>query len=142
MIRYETVKKAENTFQKAFDDLHITLEQNKPYGSISHEDMVQAMEDSLIQRFEYSIDLLWKYIKEYLEFVHKIIPEVRSPKNIIRESVKIGLLSEDEGEKAIDMIESRNLTSHIYRKEIAIMLIAKMPEFLKLYQTIVGRLEP
>jgi nucleotidyltransferase substrate binding protein (TIGR01987 family) len=141
-FRYETIKKAEKTFQKALDDLHLAQKQSQPYGSISHEDIVQSMEDSLIQRFEYSIDLLWKYIKEYLEFVHKIVPEVRSPKTIIRESVKIGLLSETEGSNAIDMIESRNLTSHIYRKEIALMLVSKMPEFLELFKQIVDRLKP
>lgn len=141
-FRYETLKKAEKTFQKALDDLYLVQEQTQPYGPISHDDIVQSMEDSLIQRFEYSIDFLWKYLKEYLELVHKIVPEVRSPKTIIRESVKIGLLSEAEGESAIDMIESRNLTSHIYRKEVALMLVSKMPEFLGLFKQIVDRLKP
>ena len=51
--------------------------------------------DALIQRFEFSFELLWKCAKEYL-YVEEGI-DAASPKKVIRCCRELGLL--DEGEK-------------------------------------------
>jgi len=64
--------------------------------------------------FEFTFELLWKTLKIILEY--KGI-EVRSPRSAIKEAFKAGLIEDDE--ILLDMLEDRNLSSHIYSEEIA-----------------------
>lgn len=68
--------------------------------------------DGIIQRFEFTFELSWKLMKEFLE--HEGI-EANSPRSTIREAFKIGLI--DNGDKWISMLTDRNKTSHIYDEE-------------------------
>ncbi len=65
--------------------------------------------DGVIQRFEFTFELFWKTLKIILQY--KGI-EVRAPRNAIKEAFKAGLIDDDE--IFLDMLEDRNLTSHIY----------------------------
>ena len=65
--------------------------------------------DGVIQRFEFTIESLWKTLKAILEY--KGI-ECYSPRNCIKEAFKANIVSDDD--IVLDMIEDRNLSSHIY----------------------------
>ena len=103
---------------------------------IDYEGIVLNLRDSMIQRFEYSIDLLWKYLKSYLYDQLNIVPDIVSPNNIIREAGKARLISEKETEIMLEMIKKRNLTSHIYQEEIAEILSVELPAYLITMQNI------
>lgn len=66
--------------------------------------------DALIQRFEFSFELIWKCAKEYLYVQDGI--DAASPKKVIRACREIGLLDEAETEQALKMVDDRNLTTH------------------------------
>jgi len=68
--------------------------------------------DGVIQRFEFTFELLWKALKIYLQY-NGI--EVRTPRNSLKEAFRINLF--DDEEIFLDMLADRNLTSHIYDKE-------------------------
>ena len=70
--------------------------------------------DGVIQRFEFCFELSWKLMKAYLAFEGI---EANSPRSSIRESFKIGLIT--EAEDWLDMLEKRNLSSHTYDEETA-----------------------
>lgn len=70
--------------------------------------------DGVIQRFEFCFELSWKLMKAYLSFEGI---EANSPRSSIRESFKIGLIT--EAEEWLDMLEKRNLSSHTYDEETA-----------------------
>jgi nucleotidyltransferase substrate binding protein (TIGR01987 family) len=106
-----------------------------------NEQLFKSMRDSLIQRFEYCIDLLWKIAKTYLELVEKITLSVNSPRGIIREVVKARLLSEDEGSACMEMVEARNKTSHTYHEIMAEEIAHEIPEFYELMQKIAQRMQ-
>jgi len=105
------------------------------------ESLYKFLRDSLVQRFEYSTDLFWKYLKIYLEKV-AMLTTVNSPATAIRESCSYGLLSEVEGQQALNMIRSRNLTSHVYLEEVAAKLAKEIPEYYKFMKTVSQRLAP
>ena len=84
-----------------------------------YDEIIKSFRDSLIQRFEYCVDSFWKHIKDYLEIVLGEQLEMKGPKHIIRAAGKCGLLSETEVSNALEMLNHRNLTSHMYREEIA-----------------------
>lgn len=80
--------------------------------------------DGVIQRFEYTIELLWKVSKKVLEDngVQAI-----APKEVIRELANIGWISEPE--KLMGFLKMRNETSHTYKAEIAEAVYQASKEF-------------
>ncbi len=64
----------------------------------------------LIQSFEYTHELAWKVIKDY--FADQGNPDITGSKDATREAFQLGLIT--DGEAWMDMIKSRNLTSHTY----------------------------
>ena len=69
----------------------------------------------MIQAFEFTHELAWKVLKDYLEYQSAI--KIRGSRDAVRESFKIDLIN--DGQAWIEMIETRNNTSHTYDKEIA-----------------------
>ncbi|EQB89322.1 nucleotidyltransferase substrate binding protein (TIGR01987 family) [Clostridium punense] len=68
----------------------------------------------LIQCFEYTFELAWKTMKDYLEFEGY---EVKSPRATIQTAFQIELLT--DGHIWIDALEKRNLMAHTYDEEVA-----------------------
>ncbi len=148
--RYEALDQAVLTFREAiiiFDKMNrimgeiIDQEDEQRY-DFESEDIIRGLRDSMIQRFEYSIDLLWKYLKEYLEIELKVTLVVQGPKNIIRTCGSTGILTEAEVELAIQMIDDRNMTSHIYREEIAQIIARRIPEYCAFMELILQKTNP
>jgi len=69
----------------------------------------------LIQAFEFTHELAWNVLKDYLE--SQGIQEVVGSKGATREAFKNGLLA--DGEVWMDMIKSHNQTSHTYNEKTA-----------------------
>lgn len=69
--------------------------------------------NGLIQRFEFTIDLGWKVLKDYLE--DKGFSFKPSPKDSIREAQRAGFIS--YGQELIDGLDIRNELSHDYSGE-------------------------
>ncbi len=95
--------------------------------------------DSSIQRFEFTVELFWKCIKDYLEVKEGVLCE--SPKKCIKKFGKIKQLSEEEILKLLQMIDDRNLTSHLYREQLAEELFAKLQEYLLLLEKLIKLLK-
>lgn len=68
--------------------------------------------EGTIQRFEYTIELMWKTLKRALDYegVHP-----KSPRETLREAFQIGWL--DDNDVWMDMLDQRNTTSHVYLHE-------------------------
>lgn len=72
-------------------------------------------QQGLIQGFEYTHELGWNVLKDYLE--EQGFVSIIGSKGATREAFKNGLV--EDGEGWMDMIKARNLTSHTYKTEIA-----------------------
>jgi len=70
--------------------------------------------DGVIQRFEFTFELLWKTAKIFLEYEGF---RCAGPRSCIKEGVRREILS--EGEVLLDMLEDRNKTTHIYDEHTA-----------------------
>lgn len=68
----------------------------------------------LIQCFEYTFELAWKTMKDYLEQEGF---EVKSPRKAIQIAFQTGLIA--DGHLWIDALEKRNLMAHTYNENIA-----------------------
>ena len=84
----------------------------------------------VIQAFEVSQELSWKVMKDFLEDQGKT--DLFGSKNAVREAFNVGLIS--NGDVWLEMIKSRNLTSHIYDQNeilaiLEVILNAYLPVF-------------
>lgn len=100
----------------------------------------RAHRDSVIKRFEFTIDTTWKYLKFYLEAQVGVIQN--SPKPVIRECFRNNFMTESQALAALEMIDSRNMASHIYREEIAEALWHKIPSYYSLLASIIQSIAP
>ncbi|MCX6938363.1 MAG: nucleotidyltransferase substrate binding protein [Verrucomicrobia bacterium] len=72
-------------------------------------------QQGLIQGFEYTHELGWNVLKDYLE--HQGFVNIIGSKGASREAFKNALIT--DGEAWMDMIKARNATSHTYKPEVA-----------------------
>ncbi len=70
--------------------------------------------DGVLHRFEFTFELAWKTMKDYLEY-QGIVEKIGSPREVIKEAFSAGLI--DNGEIWIKMMISRNTLSHLYDEE-------------------------
>lgn len=88
----------------------------------------------LIQSFEFCHELAWNTLKDLLE--HQGITGMLGSRDVIREAFSRGIVS--QGDDWMDMIKSRNLSSHTYNKNVAEDLVHKIrnsygPRFEELF---------
>ncbi len=91
---------------------------------IPHPDAIAR--DAAIQRFEYSFEAVWKCAQRYLRVAEGL--QAASPKAVVRASIRVGLLSEEEGRRALAMVDDRNLTVHTYNEPLAQAIHARLPQ--------------
>lgn len=97
------------SFTKAFKQLNDAVD-------LSKERSLSTLEEQgMIQAFEYTHELAWKTLKDLLEDQGN--NTLLGSKDTTRAAFKLGLL--EEGETWMDMIKSRNQTSHTYNEEVA-----------------------
>lgn len=130
--KYATLKKALETLDAAIMSL-------KKQDQEKDETTYIVYRDSLIKRFEYCSDMFWKFLKEYLEQKYGILAS--APKSVYRECLVAQILSEDETEKCIKMVEARNQTSHIYKEEFAEYIAKRIPQLYTLMIEIMKRIK-
>ncbi len=83
-----------------------------------------TIQNGRIQKFEYCSELLWKSIKKYLFIIHGI--DSKSPKLTIKNFFSVGLIPEEVYEIIMDILDSRNRLSHLYKEEFFNEIIQKL----------------
>lgn len=111
--------KTQIKFEK-FKNALISLE--RIYLNPTQEDRV--MIDATIQRFEFTFELVWKFLKDY--FLEKGVL-LNYPKEVMQQIFTVGLIN-NEG-VWIEMLLDRNQNSHTYDVKLA----DKICERIKLY---------
>jgi nucleotidyltransferase substrate binding protein (TIGR01987 family) len=71
--------------------------------------------EGVVQRFEYTFELAWKTVKDYLEAGGLILATV-TPRQVLKEAFAAKVLA--EGQVWIDMLDHRNLLSHTYDSSV------------------------
>jgi nucleotidyltransferase substrate binding protein (TIGR01987 family) len=72
-------------------------------------------QQGLIQGFEFTHELAWNVLKDYLE--EQGFVGIIGSKNATREAFKNALIA--DGDVWMDMIKARNMTSHTYSTDVA-----------------------
>ncbi len=141
-LKHEQLVSALDRLVESIEDLENFETQSKKLGIEDTERGYRSLRDSLIQRFELSSDLFWKYLKRYMIDEQKQMVDVNSPKGVIRDAIKAKLLTELDGERLLEMIDDRNMSSHIYEEEIAEQICFRTAGHYKLMRTITEKYAP
>lgn len=118
-------KQRSQNFEKAFIRLKEAV--------INADNLSDLEKEGLVQRFEYTLELAWKTLKDYLSFQGV---DAKFPREVIKESFAADLI--EDGEIWMDMLEKRNLMSHTYEESIFLETVDNIKtiyfdEILKLY---------
>ncbi len=89
-------------FKKAYEQLTEFME--KP-------ELNKFEVQGLIQCFEYTFELSWKTLKDYLEFEGY---DVKTPRETIKKAFQTGMI--EDGNVWLDALEKRNIMSHTYNE--------------------------
>ncbi|TDS18884.1 nucleotidyltransferase substrate binding protein (TIGR01987 family) [Maribacter caenipelagi] len=85
-------------------------------GNIDDDEFLDdIIKEGVIKRFEYTHEIAWNVMKDYAEFQGNT--NVGGSRDAVREAFKIGLIP--NGKIWMEMIISRNKTSHTYNEETA-----------------------
>lgn len=98
-------------WQQRFDNFDRALSLLKDALSRGPSALNQLEKEGAVQRFEYTLELAWKTIKDYLEQSGVVLSAV-TPRQVIKDAFAARLLT--DGQTWIDMIDHRNLLSHTY----------------------------
>lgn len=95
------LEERKSDLENAFQRLEEALQENDTELAI----------DGTLHRFEFTFELAWKTMKDYLEY-NGVIEHTGSPREVIQAAFKQGLI--ENGEDWIAMMLSRNSLSHLY----------------------------
>jgi nucleotidyltransferase substrate binding protein (TIGR01987 family) len=116
--RFTNFQKALRKFIKAVE----VVNENTTGAASSNESVAEILKEGLIQRFEYTHQLAWNVMKDYAEYQGN--NEIGGSRDATREAFKMGLIADAEG--WMEMIKSRNDTSHVYNEDTANEIILKI----------------
>ena len=120
MQRFNNYRKALNQLQEAVD-------------LMKKRELSRLEKQGVIQAFEYTHELAWKTLKDFLE--ERGNTDLFGSRDVTKAAFRLGLIG--DGEVWMQMIKSRNLTSHTYDENAADEIIklikeAYFEEFVKL----------
>lgn len=103
-----------NNFIKAFAQLKGAVELRE------ERELSKLEEQGLVQAFEYTHELAWNVLKDFLEA--RGVKDMYGSRDATREAFKAELIQ--NGDAWMKMIESRNQTSHTYDETIAAKIVS------------------
>ena len=90
--------------------------------------------DGTLHRFEFTFELAWKTMKDYLEY-SGIIESTGSPREIIKTAFANGII--EDGDNWIKMMLARNSLSHLYDEEKSREIYMEIKEiYLNLFENL------
>ena len=107
-----------HNFSKALSQLEDAVE------LAGQRDLSKLEEQGMIQAFEFTHELAWNTLKDFLE--SRGAQNIYGSKDATRDAFKAGLI--ENGETWMDMIKSRNLTTHTYDETTVLEIVAAITE--------------
>lgn len=100
-------------WKQRFSNFNKALTQLQKF--IDKGELSELEAQGLVKAFEYTYELAWNTIKDFLEFSGQF--DIYGSRDAIRKGFQLGLITDGEG--WMDMLKSRNQTSHTYNEATA-----------------------
>lgn len=116
-------KKEDIRWQQRLNNLNSAIQQLDEAVTLAASRKLSLLEQQgLIQAFEFTHELAWNVMKDYAYFQGNA--NVAGSRDASREAFKMGLI--DNGDVWMEMLKSRNQTSHTYNKMLAQQITEKI----------------
>lgn len=110
-------------WQQRLNNLQLALGQLGDAVNLSKQrDLSLLEQQGLIQAFEFTHELAWNVMKDYAYFQGN--SSITGSRDASREAFKVGLI--EEGEVWMEMIQSRNRTSHTYNRALLHQIVGRI----------------
>lgn len=98
----------------------------------------------LIKTFEFCFELSWNVLKDLLSYEGH---DVKVPRAVFRKSFEVDYIDESECETLLEALDKRNLLSHVYLSNVALLVEVMIkeryhPVLLQLYRSLDARRTP
>jgi len=112
-------------WQQRFSNFRKALNQLENAIIIQNErELTELEKQGLIQAFEFTHELAWNTLKDFFEYQGNT--SITGSRDAIREAFNKGIIKNGEG--WMDMIRSRNKSSHTYNEEVAEEIVFQIKE--------------
>jgi len=119
-------------FERALERFRIVVTERNRWMEEGNGDIVL---DVAAKRFEFTYEMAWKALKRVLDYLGI---DARAPRPVFKEAYAQGLL---EDEKVwLDMIEMRNLSSHVYDEHEISRILIELERYLAAFDALFARL--
>lgn len=108
--RFENFEKALRLLREALADV---------------ESLSVLEKEGAVQRFEFTFELGWKTLHDYLAYSGVVVVPV-TPRSVIKQAFAAKIIS--DGQLWIDMLDCRNLMSHTYDEAVFDQAVRQMAE--------------
>lgn len=133
-------KKIDIRWVQRLDNFESGLKQLSDAVDLSKKRPLTDLEkQGVIQAFEFTHELAWNVLKDYFHYQGN--SEITGSRDAAREAFQKGLIT--DGETWMEMIKSRNKTSHTYQKSVAEEVVGKiinnyLPSFKRFFKKMSG----
>lgn len=110
--RFSNYQRALTWLQEA-----VALQATRPLSNLEKQGLIQA--------FEFTHELAWNVMKDYFVYQGNATP-IYGSRDAVREAFAVQLVT--DGQVWMDMIKSRNLSSHTYNTEVADAIVKDVVE--------------
>jgi nucleotidyltransferase substrate binding protein (TIGR01987 family) len=101
--------------------------------------IIDGLENGMVQKFEYTVELCWKTIKTLLKDLEGI--DEASPKKVVKAWYTAGHLTENEYLGLLEAIDDRNRLSHVYDHREFREMLGRMSAYAALFLGITRTLQ-
>ena len=134
-LNISPLKKAINSLEKSINVITVKLNADS-----TSADEIEVLKAGVIQAFEFSYELCWKFMKRWLEInVSSEAVDGVARIELFRQSAEVHLITDVE--KWMSFHKARNRTSHIYDENVAEEVFLCSTEFLLYAKDFLKRME-
>ncbi len=120
-------------FSKAYEKFANVVERKDGFYKEGYGDIYL---DLVVKRFEFTYEMSWKTIKRYLDFIGIVC---NNPRSCFKEAFSQELISDEN--IWIDMIEKRNLSSHIYDEDEISDILEKVVDYKNVFKQLMENIK-
>lgn len=115
-------------FERALERFRVVVSERDRWVAEGNGDIVL---DVAAKRFEFTYEMAWKALKRLLDYMGI---DARAPRPIFKEAYAQGLLEDQQ--VWLDMIEMRNLSSHVYDEHEISRILVELERYLTAFESL------
>jgi len=120
-------------FERALERFRIVVAERDRWVAEGNGDIVL---DVAVKRFEFTYEMAWKALKRFLDYLGI---DARAPRPVFKEAYAQGLLPNEQ--VWLDMIEMRNLSSHVYDEQEISQILSELERYLAAFDSLLKQLQ-